>query len=357
MELHLLIKDCVDVYGQDIIVSKRLIGLLDDKQAFDEPDTAAYKKILRGLVNDGYVQRFLDLGKYSSEVGMLATNYAQVNLMQEAPVLYVLDCLAFGLGWISQKPVMKTTNSGTASYPPQNLQQNNPPKMGGNNGGGFFSRLFGSKNNNASPSADECYQNAISAKNNGNNNDCIEWLKKAALKGKTDAMFELGEIYTNGGGIDIDVKEAKKWYKMGADKGHTRCMLEYSAACLIEEKYDTALKYAKKPAENQYVNAFAIIGICYFNKGTKSNNEDDMVTAYSWLLKAVSMSNPGGSDPHDISMELYKMALIFTGYCCLSDMGIPRQPQKAKDYIKKAASLGSVEAKDFLTMAEKEHIF
>ena len=96
MELHLLIKDCVDVYGQDIIVSKRLIGLLDDKQAFDEPDTAAYKKILRGLVNDGYVQRFLDLGKYSSEVGMLATNYAQVNLMQEAPVLYVLDCLAFG---------------------------------------------------------------------------------------------------------------------------------------------------------------------------------------------------------------------------------------------------------------------
>ena len=172
-----------------------------------DSDTAAYKKILRGLVNDGYVQRFLDLGKYSSEVGMLATNYAQVNLMQEAPVLYVLDCLAFGLGWISQKPVMKTTNSGTASYPPQNLQQNNPPKMGGNNGGGFFSRLFGSKNNNASQSADECYQNAINAKNNGNNNDYIEWLKKAALKGKTEAMFELGEVYTEGGRVDVDVKE------------------------------------------------------------------------------------------------------------------------------------------------------
>lgn len=357
MELHLLIKDCVDVYGQDIIVSKRLIGLLDDKQAFDEPDTAAYKKILRGLVNDGYVQRFLDLGKYSSEVGMLATNYAQVNLMQEAPVLYVLDCFAFGLGWISQNPVMKTTNFGTASVSTSNLQSNNSQKAGGHNSGGFFSQLFGSKNNNASQSADECYQNAINAKNNGNNNDYIEWLKKAALKGKTDAMFELGEIYTNGGGIDIDVKEAKKWYKMGADKGHTRCMLEYSAVCLIEEKYDTALKYARKPAENQYVNAFAIIGICYFNKGTKSNNEDDMVNAYSWLLKAVSMSNPGGSDPHDISMDLYKMALIFTGYCCLSDMGIPRQPQKAKDYIKKAASLGSIEAKDFLTMAEKENIF
>ena len=69
------------------------------------------------------------------------------------------------------------------------------------------------------------------------------------------------------------------------------------------------------------------------------------------------MSNPGGPDPHDISMDMYKMALVFTGYCCLSGMGIPRQPQKAKDYIKKAASLGSVEARYFLTMAEKERIF
>lgn len=218
---------------------------------------------------------------------------------------------------------------------------------------GFFSRLFGIKN---SPSAEECYQNAISAKNNGNNNDYIKWLKKATLKGKTDAMFELGEVYTEGE-VDVDVEEAKKWYKMGADKGHIRCMLEYSTLCLCEEKVEIALKYAKKPADNRYTDAFAIIGICYFIKGSVSNNDKDMSTAYSWLLQAVSTSNPGGPDPHDISMEMYKMALLHAGYCCLCGMGMPLQSQKAKDYIKKAASLGSVEAKDFLTTAEKEHIF
>ena len=48
---------------------------------------------------------------------------------------------------------------------------------------------------------------------------------------------------------------------------------------------------------------------------------------------------------------------IRNGLKFLGDIGITRQPQKAKECIKKAVALGSNEAKDFLEQAEKQHLF
>ncbi len=40
------------------------------------------------------------------------------------------------------------------------------------------------------------------------------------MKGDAGAMFNLGVCYDNGEGVAKDLKEAVRWYRAAADKGH-----------------------------------------------------------------------------------------------------------------------------------------
>ena len=337
-DLHINIKKVIDKKGKDFLTSPGFVGLLDDEHAFDDEEVKCCKNIMKELINYGYMNELVNLGKWSQpDVVNIAYRYYQQTHREKDYVAYLIECIAYGLGWIKNTPktpnrrqaevkkamesVNSTTNTKPVSQKTQNPkstqtnstthQQVSPSTQTPTSKKGFFSRLFNS------PSAEECYQNAINAKKNNSNIEYVDW----------------------------------------SEKGHTECMLNYSISCLFKEKFDMALKYAKKPADNKYVDAFAVMGICHYMTGMKSNNENDFVNAYTWLNKAVSMFNPRSNNPHDLSMDMYKSALLFLGYCYLGDIGIPKQPQKAKECIKKAVSLGSNEAKDFLEQAEKQHLF
>lgn len=377
-DLHINIKKVIDKKGKDFLTTSGFVGLLDDEHAFEDEEAKCCKNIMKELINYGYMNELVNLGKWSQpDIVNITYRYYQQTHREKDYVAYLIECIAYGLGWIKNTPktpkrrqaevkkamesVNSTTNTKPVSQKTQNPkstqtnstthQQVSPSTQTPTSKKGFFSRLFNS------PSAEECYQNAINAKKNNSNIEYVDWLKKAAKKGNVNAMFELGEIYSNGGVVDVDGEEALKWYQKGAEKGHTECMLNYSIFCLSKEKFDMALKYAKKPADNKYADAFAVMGICHYTIGTKSNNENDFINAYTCLNKAVSMFNPQSNNPHDLSMEMYKFALLYLGYCYLVDIGITKQPQKAKECIKKAVSLGSNEAKDFLEQAEKQHLF
>lgn len=56
--------------------------------------------------------------------------------------------------------------------------------------------------------------------------------KELAMKGNTAGMFALGMHYMNAQGIRKNDKEAFKWFKMGADRGHLSCIF-YSAMYFI----------------------------------------------------------------------------------------------------------------------------
>lgn len=114
MNIHLKIKEYVNKKGAEIIVSNTLIGMLDDELVFDDVEAFPYKKILRNIIKEGYAKKLLDLGSYTPDVNFLASQYANKNLMQEPPVLYVLDCLAYGLGWTDKEPTIQV-----ATTPPQ----------------------------------------------------------------------------------------------------------------------------------------------------------------------------------------------------------------------------------------------
>jgi TPR repeat protein len=45
-------------------------------------------------------------------------------------------------------------------------------------------------------------------------------LKISAEHGSSISQYNLGRIYENGNGVDKNVFESFKWYKLAADQGH-----------------------------------------------------------------------------------------------------------------------------------------
>lgn len=335
MKIHLKIKECVNKKGAEIIVSNTLIGMLDDELVFDDVEAVPYKKILRNIIKEGYAQKLLDLGSYTPDVKFLASQYAGKNLMQEPPVLYVLDCLAYGLGWTDKEPTMQVTitppppatNSQAAPPPPPATNsQTAPSSPAFQQKKGFFDRLFGglfgssssqktsSSSTKKAPAkktpaktADDYLQDAKLAKQTFNDIESyFENLKKAAKKGSTEACYILGNEYYSGENVVKDDEEAFAWYEKGAKKKDEKCMVYlgwlYAQGKGVECDLDTAIEYFEKPAKKGMGNVSAIFGMgySYFCKlnseyGTTRTAEslEYYDTAERWLQMAANKGNSG----------------------------------------------------------------
>ena len=87
----------------------------------------------------------------------------------------------------------------------------------------------------------------------------IEQLRKAATEGDTTAQFSLGRMYDNGrlfagdAGVERDVREAVKWYRMAAERGHATAQLKlsvfYSLGLGLPKDDREAVKWYRRAAE------------------------------------------------------------------------------------------------------------
>ena len=46
-------------------------------------------------------------------------------------------------------------------------------------------------------------------------------IRKAAEQGDADAQFNLGAMYANGAGAELDIVEAVNWYRKAAEQGNS----------------------------------------------------------------------------------------------------------------------------------------
>lgn len=97
--MYKIIKKIVLEKGDDFLATQSFVGYMDDCGAFKDPDDKPYKKLIRCLVSDGYIERLLAVGAWNEESRAIASEFARKNMLEQDGVNYVFSCIAYGLGW------------------------------------------------------------------------------------------------------------------------------------------------------------------------------------------------------------------------------------------------------------------
>ncbi len=160
--------------------------------------------------------------------------------------------------------------------------------------------------------------------------------RKAADKGSTSAMVELGVLYGTGAGVARDEAQARKLFERAAEAGNARgvsnlAALGGGAGASSDPARARALlsKAAETNAEAQYQLGMMLA------EGT--GGEKDDVAARALFEKAAAQNHPG--------------ALERMGAFAQEGRGGPKDSDAAKAYYQRAAALGDEDAKKALERA------
>jgi TPR repeat protein len=160
--------------------------------------------------------------------------------------------------------------------------------------------------------------------------------RKAADKGSTSAMVELGVLYGTGAGVARDEAQARKLFERAAEAGNPRGVTNLAALSGGGASSDPArargllAKSAETNAEAQYQ-----LGLMMAD-GTGGAKDD--VGARAMFEKAAAQNHPG--------------ALERMGAFAQEGRGGPKDSSAAKAYYERAAALGDEDAKKALKRIE-----
>lgn len=86
-------------------------------------------------------------------------------------------------------------------------------------------------------------------------------------KGDADDQNKLGNCYYFGKGVEQDLKEAARFFRLAADQGHadaqTNLGICYELGEGVEEDIEEAVRYYRMAADKKYAQAQANLGLCY----------------------------------------------------------------------------------------------
>lgn len=155
--------------------------------------------------------------------------------------------------------------------------------------------------------------------------------RKAADKGSTSAMVELGVLYGTGAGVTRDEAQARKLFERAAQAGNPRgisnlAALGGGASSDPARARELLSKGAETNAEAQYQLGMML---AEGNGGTK-----DDAAARALFEKAAAQNHPG--------------ALERMGAFAQQGRGGPKDAEAAKAYYQRAAALGDEDAKKAL---------
>ncbi|MES2750282.1 MAG: tetratricopeptide repeat protein [Pseudomonadota bacterium] len=173
--------------------------------------------------------------------------------------------------------------------------------------------------------------------------EAVAAYRKAADKGSTTAMVELGVMSATGAGVAKDEAAARKLFERAAQAGNPRGMSNLAA--MSAQSGGAPMDPAKtrvwlaKAAESNSPAAQYQLGLM-MQDGTGGAKDD--VAARGLFEKAAAQDHPG--------------ALERLGYFAQSGRGGPKDTSAAKIYYEKAAALGNDDAKAALKRAECPYV-
>lgn len=159
--------------------------------------------------------------------------------------------------------------------------------------------------------------------------EAVAAYRKAADKGSTSAVVELGVLYGTGNGVAKDPAEALKLFSRAAEAGNPRGVANLAAVSGgVPPDPVQARAMLEKGAEVNSAEAEYQLGLMYAD-GTGGTKDD--VMARSLFEKAAAQNHPG--------------ALLWMGAFAEAGRGGPKDTGAAKSYYQRAAALGNDDAK------------
>jgi len=113
-----------------------------------------------------------------------------------------------------------------------------------------------------------------------------EWLP-LAKQGHIEAQFNLGEIYRKGNGVEIDLAESLRWYRLAAEQGNVNAQITagfiyYDGKSGLQDAKE-AMHWARLAAQQGHVVAQSLLGVIHAQgKGVPKN----AVAAHVWYSTA-----------------------------------------------------------------------
>jgi uncharacterized protein len=172
--------------------------------------------------------------------------------------------------------------------------------------------------------------------------DAIAAYRRAADKGSTSAMVELGVLLATGAGVAKDEAQARKLFERAAQAGNPRGVTNLSAlsgGAAAPSDPSKARALLSKAAESNSAEAQYQLGLM-MAEGVGGPQDD--VAARASFEKAAAQGHPG--------------ALERMGAFAQSGRGGPQDSSAAKTYYEKAAALGNEDAKAALKRAECPYV-
>ncbi|OJW67022.1 MAG: hypothetical protein BGO68_00395 [Candidatus Amoebophilus sp. 36-38] len=131
-------------------------------------------------------------------------------------------------------------------------------------------------------------------KSGGTTLETLQNLQMKAKKGNMEAQLQLGRIYKNGLGVEVNYKKALKWYRIAAEESDSGEALfnlgeMYQNGLEVSRDEDQAFGFYQRAAKQTYAAAEYELGRMYQNGFGKIKKDD--VRAFQWYEKAASQGH------------------------------------------------------------------
>ena len=165
MKLYEAIKTIVQEFGKEIVTNAKVINVFSDYNAFEESKT--FKVILKNLIAEGYMDQLMYVRDWANSQDRIINNFIAATSFNEANASYVINCLAYGLGYTQTFPAYSqcapTQQTGTLSTPNKNTRAQNTPNNAPTTVQGIKLDKTGSQFDNLSETAQRKYKEAAEA--------------------------------------------------------------------------------------------------------------------------------------------------------------------------------------------------
>lgn len=109
-----------------------------------------------------------------------------------------------------------------------------------------------------------------------------EWIGPAA-RGDTDALFNLGQAYKLGRGVQMNLGVAQDYYRRAAAKGHVGATANLGITLYQEGRKTEALPHLREATDKGDLRAAYVLGVATFNGDGAPRNQ---TLGYAYMLRA-----------------------------------------------------------------------